>query len=400
VFKLAANPYSIYMKHTQIHALCLGMALSLQAAQGQSLAIPIVDEVGTPQFASIPGTTPLAGARTVPHWSFNATDPSNGQTYQLTMVGADPAAATSTTVACEIVPLKLNFANGATLDGTAHVSAVVASPIFSDHAYSSQMAGGDVSQYGDVFMRAQFNRIGTGYHVKLGAPTILATVTIDVPRNQGLAVQTRAGVLAGLVDANWFSSRLQQLLGQLRIDPTTIPVFLTDNSMLYLGNNPQNCCIIGYHGAPAPTVKGAGDENSQGNASVQTYIYAAYSRPGTFGGGGAGIQDIHVLSHEVAEWCDDPYGNNLVQPWLTPTAPQYGCTPVLEVGDPVVGIWFGLSGNPDPQAVPLNDWHPEDAVFWPWFLRHSPSSSFDMHYTFMGSDNPFPGFKVPATGCN
>jgi hypothetical protein len=365
----------------------------------QSQGIPIVDKVGTPQFTAIPGATPLAGARTIPHWSFNATDPSNGQTYQLTMVGADPAAGTSTTVASEIIPLRLNFANGATLDGTARVSAVVASPVFSEHAYSAQMAGGDVGQYSDVFMRAQFNSVGSGYHMKLGAPTILPTVTIDVPQNQGLAVQTRAGVLVGLVDVTWFSSRLHNLLGQLHMDPTTIPVFLTDNSMLYEGNEPNNCCIIGYHGAPSPTGVGAGSVNSQGNAAVQTFIYAAYTTPGTFGGGGAGIQDIHALSHEVAEWCDDPFVNNLVQPWLTPTAPQYGCTPFLEVGDPVVGIWFGLPGNPDVHSDPLGVWHPEDEVFWPWFLRQFPSSSYGGHYTFMGSGNPYPGFQVPATGC-
>jgi hypothetical protein len=388
------------MKLTQVHGLCLGMALTLKAVGAQSPAIPIVDEVGTPQFTAIPGATPLPGARTVPHWSFNATDPSNGQTYQLTMLGADPAAGTSTTVPAEVIPMRLNFANGATLDGTTRVGAVLASPVFSDYTYPAEVAGGDVGQYGDVFMRAQFNKIGSGYHLKLGTPNVLSTVTIDVPQKQGLAVQTQAGVLVGLVDINWFSSRLQELLGQLHIDPTTIPVFLTDNSMLYIGNDLNNCCVIGYHGAPAPTVKGAGNANSQGNAAVNTYIYAAYTTPGTFGGDGAGIQDIHALSHEVAESFDDPFVNNVIQPWLTPTAPQYGCTPVLEVGDPVVGIWFPLSGNPDVNSVPSGDWHPEDAVFWPWFLRHSPSSSFDGHYTFMGSDNPFPGFQVPATGCN
>jgi hypothetical protein len=102
----------------------------------------------------------------------------------------------------------------------------------------------------------------------------------------------------------------------------------------------------------------------------------------------------------VAEWRDDPFVNNAVQPWLTPTAPQYRCTSLLEVGDPVVGIWFGLSGNPDAKFVPLGDWHPEDGVFLPWFLRQSPSSAFSGHYSFMGSDNPYPGFQGPATGCN
>jgi len=59
----------------------------------------------------------------------------------------------------------------------------------------------------------------------------------------------------------------------------------------------------------------------------------------------------------MAEWLDDPYTNNVVQPWKVASAPQYGCTRVLEVGDPVVGIWFGLNGNNlDTRNSGL--WHP------------------------------------------
>ena len=386
------------MKHIHIYGLSLSLVLAADCRQDICRGIPIVDNLGSPRFTSIPGSTPLEGARTVPHWSFLQTDPSNGQTYQLMMVGGNPDSGVSTTVASEIVPLKLIFVNGVTLDGSSRTNAVVVSPVFSPYPYSIQMANGDVGQYGDVFMRAQFNKLGSGYHVRLGAPALLATVTINVPLNQGLAVQTRDGAIVGLVDINWFSTRIQNLLGQLHIDPATIPVFLTDNSMLYLNNDPGDCCVIGYHGAPSAVGYGSGSVNSKGKAPVNTFIYAAYTTPGTFRGA-EGIQDIHALSHEVAEWLDDPFVNNYVQPWLTPTAPQYGCTPVLETGDPVVGIWFPLPGNPDPSPLAGGVWHPEDEVFWTWFLRQSPSSSFSGNYTFMGSDNPYPGFQVPAMGC-
>ena len=81
---------------------------------------------------------------------------------------------------------------------------------------------------------------------------------------------------------------------------------------------------------------------------MQTYAFGAYTQPGTFFPGPDGayfLQDIHALSHELAEWADDPFVNNYVNPWLTPTAPQYGCTDVLETGDPVVAIGFTLPGN-------------------------------------------------------
>ena len=113
---------------------------------------------------------------------------------------------------------------------------------------------------------------------------------------------------------------------------------------------------------------------------------------------------------------DDPFVNNTVEPWLTPTAPQYGCTGILETGDPVVGIGFAKGTNiyfqgPNPNGTQSADgfYHPEDEVFLPWFMRlapnnvseptQSPSTNIG-RYSLMGDLNPFPGFRVPATGCN
>jgi hypothetical protein len=81
-----------------------------------------------------------------------------------------------------------------------------------------------------------------------------------------------------------------------------------------------------------------------------------------------------------------------VNPWLTPTAPQYGCTSFLETGDPVVGYWFALSGNPQNGAS--GKWHPEDEVHFSWFARESPSKAYGGRYTYMGT------FTEPANGCN
>ena len=94
------------------------------------------------------------------------------------------------------------------------------------------------------------------------------------------------------------------------------------------------------------------------------------------------LQDIHALSHEIAEWGDDPFVNNTVQPWLTPTAPQYGCTGILETGDPVVAIGFAKGtnsfeqgANPDGSQSADGYYHPEDEAFLPWFMRPNPRTS-------------------------
>jgi hypothetical protein len=347
-------------------------------------------------------------ARTIPWWSFDYTDPTNGVPYHISMVGSDPRGGGSTTVPTEIIPLKFNFVAGnqdmsilddyggrfpgfrataqaATFDGGSKVAETLASPIFSAYRYPTDLGGDRGVQYGDAFMRAQFNKIGSSYHVKLAQPTVLPTVTINVPQNQGVAYYRPAGALAGTINASWFSAQIDNLMTSMHVDSQTLPIFLTDNVLLYLGNY-LRCCVLGYHGATSSL-------NTNGSANVQTFVYAAYGDPRDYPGfdsrGNAdpteGVSDIHGLSHEVAEWLDDPFVNNSVQPWLTPTAPFYGCTGLLETGDPVVGVWFPLSGNPDPAAGKV--WHPEDEVFLSWFARNGEPaglSPWSSYYTFMG----------------
>jgi hypothetical protein len=157
--------------------------------------------------------------------------------------------------------------------------------------------GGDNARYGDAFMRSQFDQIGTGYHVKLQNDQVFPIQSIDVPASQGLAYQRPVGAwltehgqptdtIGGFVDVNWFSSKIQNLLGSLHIDGTIVPIFLTDNVMLYIGNgNYTNCCIIGYHGAGTPIGHfGVGPAHGKGNQDVSTFIYAAWTTPGTYSG--------------------------------------------------------------------------------------------------------------------
>jgi len=395
-------------------------------------ALPLFGDAGmSPKFTTMGGATPLATDKTVPHWHSEFTDPTNGVTYGYNMVGSeDPrnADAGTTTVGVDIIPLNFSFAanGGYPLNGSNVVSAIVNSPVFKSFDYTSTKyttdehylpaKGGTLSpgnsgvQYADAFMRSQFNKTGSSYHLVLDA-SVMAPVAISVPQNQGSAYQGTRGTIFGLMNVTWFSSTIQNLMGQLHLDPTRLPLFLTDNVMLYAG--PQ-CCIIGYHGAAHSTGLGGGGTHGNGNQGVQTFSYAAYTQPGTFYPGPDGayfLQDIHALSHEIAEWADDPFVNNIVNPWLTPTAPQYGCTAYLETGDPVVAIGFTLPRNTYFQnGAYAGDgyWHPEDEVLLPWFSREAPnhtsqptqtSSTNIGRYSFMGDLNPFQGFRQPATGC-
>jgi hypothetical protein len=400
----------------------------------------------------------LANARTIQHWSFQYTDPTNGVTYPITMVGSDPRASGSTTVHTVIVPLALNFTAGNqdtsslndlgwvgfratplnhTFDGSTRVNDVLSSPVFGSSFTTPAIMGGDTAQVGDAFVRAQWNKIGTGYHVSLANDAVLPTQTINVPANQGLAYERPVGAwreangygttdtITGIANYQWFSAQLQGLIHSLQIDPTTVPIFLTDNVLLYEGNKDYtNCCVLGYHGAGIVPGYSTGPGNGKGNNAVQTYIYAAWTTPGTYSGfltdytgtrsapsPTRGLADIHALSHEVSEWLDDPYVNNAVQPWLTPTAPQYGCTGVLETGDPVVGVWFPYPGNNAAATTGTTyygQYHPEDEVNAQWFGRGGIEplfgSAYNAHLTFMGPlttglGGPFAGFGSYAQGC-
>jgi hypothetical protein len=120
-----------------------------------------------------------------------------------------------------------------------------------------------------------------------------------------------------------------------------------------------------------------------------------------------------IVIYEISEWADDLFVNNTAEPWLITTAPQYGCTGVLETGDPIIGIGF-MKGTSTfergPNGTQSADgyYHPEDEVYLPWYMRTAPNtvseptqsaSTSGGRYSLMGDLNPFPGFRQLATGC-
>ena len=404
-------------------------------------AIPVIDDSQLQALTtSEGGASVLPTTRTVQHWFGQSVDPNNGVTYGYNMVGVDPSTGGSATIEADITPIVVNI-GGLSFSGNDVLAATLASPQFASNSYGKTPAataagsfpyapaliagpGGTLSQgdarnklqLEDATMRAQFNQTGSGgYHLILH-PNVLPTVTIDVPSNQGVLLQSGRGVIFADINISWWSSQIQNL--ESTADATHLPIYLTNNVLLHIGSNVYNCCVIGYHGTRAAG-NGSGNTNSNGNAVVQTFAWASWVQPGLYsranGGTDWALQDIHALTHEISEWADDPFVNNTVEPWVTPTAPQYGCTGVLETGDPVVAIGFAMGTNtfeqgPNPNGTQSADgyYHPEDEAFLPWFMRTAPNTVSEPtqsksanigRYTLMGDLNPFPGFRQPATGC-
>ena len=419
-------------------AVAGALVFSSVGSADSTAAIPVIDDSQLQAMTTTDGgASVLPTTRTVQHWFGQSVDPHNGVTYGYNMVGVDPATGGSATIEADITPIIVNI-GGMTFSGNDVLAATLASPQFALNDYGKTPAataagafpfapalisgaGGTLSQgdarnqlqLQDATMRAQFNQTGrSGYHLILH-PNVLATVTINVPSNQGALARSGRGVIFPLINISWWSAQIQNL--ESTADPTHLPIYLTNNVLL---NTPSGCCVIGYHGTRAAGF-GAGSTNSNGNAVVQTFAWASWVQPGLYsrpnGGTDWALQDIHALSHEIAEWADDPFVNNAVEPWLTPTAPQYGCTGVLETGDPVVAIGFAMGKNtfeqgPNPNGTKSADgyYHPEDEAFLPWFMRTAPNTVSEPtqsksanvgRYTLMGDLNPFPGFRQPATGC-
>jgi hypothetical protein len=402
---------------------------------------PISDSQLHAMSTTVGGASVLPTTRTIQHWHGQTTDPNNGVTYGYNMVGADPnnctGRACSVKIQADITPINVTL-DGYTFNGTDVLAATLASPQFANNDYGttdyttagasnlprgtkgtytlSQGDAGNQLQLEDATMRAQFNKTGSSsYHLILN-PVVQSAVTINVPQNQGTLLKSGRGVVFPSISISWWSAQIQNL--EQSANPTHLPIYLTNNVMLHIGTNPFNCCVIGYHGTRAAG-NGAGSTNSNGNAVVQTFAWASWVQPGLYsranGGTDWAVQDIHALSHEISEWADDPFVNNTVEPWVTPTAPQYGCTGVLETGDPVVGVGFAMGtntfeqdANPDGSKSADGYYHPEDETFLPWFMRTSPNTISEPtqstsatigRYTLMGDLNPFPGFRQPATGC-
>ena len=285
------------------------------------------------------------------------------------IVGTDPSlGGNTTTIPTVLVPLRFVFPN-ATLDGSNVIAATANSPIFLTADYMAGAVDLGVTQYGDALQRAEFWNLpgfSGDYHVLLGVPLIAPTTTIIVPAGQGNAYSMNGGGFLGVVDTAYFSQVLATLVSTYTANQ--LPIFLTDN--VYLGTNGviQNCCILGYHASQGPPI-----------ATAQTWIYASYAEPGTFSDG---LVDVEPLSHEIAEWLNDPFvgafpGINWIPPAILP-GQSGSCIANFETGDPLEAV----SPFTFVKVTNSTSYHLQDEVVLPWYLHITPSFSVNGWYTF------------------
>jgi hypothetical protein len=309
----------------------------------------------------------------------------NGQEFPYTMVGYQPRSGKSTTVRPVIIPLRVRFQffeQDATFEPDIAVNNILASPIFNE----AQFANGK-GQFGDQLQRATFwNKMDREHrwHVRFSKPRVLDTVDVLVEPDIGDLFQLGddPSTLIGDVRFGAMDSTIHTILQFVDVDPDEVPIFVTYNVF---------ADALGYHDAFVVGSK-------HGNDVLQTLIYTSWLEQDLVG---SLLADISTINHEVGEWLNDPYVNNVVTTWMYPPPddPRTECSfnPLLEVGDPQGN---GPTFDDFPTVViPLNgfSYHLQDLVMLPWFTGEVPSSAQNGWYDFPGTNQIHQPF-LPCPG--
>jgi hypothetical protein len=342
-----------------------------------------------PRIDTRPAATgfPLdAGMSTLPIWRYQIVSPVNGISYSGYMVGASPLnrGARRTTIPVILVPFIVKFANtttgfsttfdpttapdaGCTAGQTA-MSLVENSPIFQKRDWILNGVDVGTTQYIDAFERADFwqyvQNMGNAYHTLLSftvgepltlplsypAPTLAAEIRTGVagsctnPEGSG---STNGAGYQGIVDMNVLHNAMLSYIATHGITPHEFPVFILYN-VTYSQN--QTIYLGGYHfsGTSYPEAL---------TSPGQTFAMADFRTNGT------GPLDVSILSHEIAEWMDDPGGFNAVPAWGN-IGEVTGCKRALEVGDPLTLKDLPVITGPNGFG-----YHLQELAFSSWFFR-------------------------------
>lgn len=237
---------------------------------------------------------------------------------------------------------------------------------------------GDV-QYVDGFMRAEFWN-ATGGNPAYANPisfTTLPAATIDAT---AYGTITRSGCATlGVVYEASLGTQLRALLQSLTQSgavSTTKVVFFLVNSVAQSTVNPPSlpgssgCCIGGYHTATG--------------SPPQFWAIMDYEATGTLS-----ANDIAISSHEIAEFMNDPLGNNQTPAWGGIGQVAAGsCQGNLEVGDPLTRTNFPLSLNG-------YSYHPQELAFFSWFFNAPGTASLGAGGKFSSGGT----FGGPSQAC-
>jgi hypothetical protein len=332
-----------------------------------------------------------AAGQTIPLWSYSI-KAYDGNTYTGSMVGRAPFAHghRTTTIPTYVIPVTLTFADSGTVfdptrpdlcapNSDSVVNLILQSPLIQNTVFTINGVDVGTTQYLDAFQRSNFWAYvaGTPYHAVFStSPTVLPAVQVTVPTTEGSTVTSGCGVY-GQMDIDWWDNLVEtQIIPGLTssgVGPANFPQFLFDSVVMYENHDPTQCCVLGYH------------NSMQNNGVFQTYSVNDYDTSGDF------ASDTTVMSHELAEWLDDPNGVNPVPVWGD-MGQQTGCQNNLEVGDPMSDPYVSPTS---PYSILMPNgvtYSLQELAYFSWFYGGSSFGAGGFH-----SDNrSLKGFAKPC----
>jgi hypothetical protein len=285
-----------------------------------------------------------------------------GGTYKGVIVGGNPFGSPKpVTIDAVMIPLIVQFvqADGklVTEDPTApdscDPSGISASIrfLFSPVVLPTGLTFNGVSvgnaQYIDGFMRAEFWKATGGsssYANSLnwivGAPITFPVLPLPYGAISGTGCNEGIAVTESFFKSTMTGLIIPALQAAGVISPTKFAFFLLKN-------------VITRTTAPPTTGKiSTGKHYATGNP-VQTWARASYNT----------TNDVEIVTHEIAEWMNDPLTTNKAPSWGYIGQIGNGCSGSFEVGDPLTGNTVLLKG-------PLSsyEYHVQQLAFFSWFF--------------------------------
>ena len=314
------------------------------------------------------------GGPAMPLTTFTVSPTKEKKPLTVTIVGTNPFSATpsGSVIDAVVVPMIFNI-GGTVFDPTtpnscdSNVSALnrfnwspMVQPVVS-LTFNGVNVG--TAQYVDDFMRAEFwNATGgnpaytNSINWSTAAPVTITTGSSGITSGTGCSM---VGVVSQALLDSQISSLLQSLTQSGVISPAKFVLFLTTDVVGSSGNSPappgtSRCCNYGYH-------------RFTGNPP-QFYAFADYAQ--------GGPNELAIVSHEVAEFMNDPLVNNPTPHWGG-IGEISGCSGLLEVGDPLVGMkaWMPITMNGF-------TYHPQTVALLPWFEFQGNSSAIHNAYSY------------------
>jgi hypothetical protein len=296
------------------------------------------------------------------------------------MVGGDPVLGGTTRVKSTIIPVSLAFPGYVDANGNAlrvDISPIV--PLITRSPnYVSTPYGTGTTQFEDAVQRASFwNVMGPDWHTLLDEPRVQRPIELEIPLDPATAeaYQFPDGVIATLIDQNFFLSQLNTILQLADIHWNELAILITPNILLVKDGR---FTALGFHtalDAENPEANELPPQPAVGAARfVQTFAWASWFDSEIVGDHNSGVLP---MSHEIAETINDPFDDNVVDGWAYPGPGS--CYFDLETGDPV--NYF--APFPDfPVTIDGYTYHPQTEALLPWFSREVPSSAFQGAYSY------------------